>query len=81
MKKSQEPASGKWMYEIRVEGELGKEWSSWFDGLTVENQIDRKTGDRISVISGIIPDQSALHGLLIKIRDLNLPILSCVRKG
>jgi hypothetical protein len=73
--------AGKWMYEIRVEGELGCEWSAWFDGLTVAHERNPVTGEVITVIFGILPDQSALHGLLNKIRDLNLTILSFHRKS
>ncbi len=73
-------SSGKWIYEIRVEGQLGSEWSSWFDGLTVAHERNETTGDVVTVISGTLPDQSALHGLLNKIRDLNLTILSFNRK-
>lgn len=80
VKKLQEPKSGKWIYEIRVEGQLSPKWSAWFDGLTIEYEMDRETGDVITVISGFLADQSALHGLLNKIWDLNLTILSCLRK-
>ena len=58
-------------YEICVEGRLGPEWSAWFDGLTVTN---RPTGE--TVLRGAVPDQAALHGILIKIRNLGLPLLS-----
>lgn len=61
-------------YEIRVKGRLGPEWSAWFDGLTVTSQPGGET-----VLSGAIADQAALHGLLIKIRDLGLPLLSVRR--
>jgi hypothetical protein len=62
------------LYEICVEGRLGPEWSAWFDGLTVTNQPTGKT-----VLSGAVPDQAALHGILIKIRNLGLPLLSVRR--
>lgn len=61
-------------YEIRVEGRLGPEWSAWFDGLTITNQPGGET-----VLSGVIADQAALHGILIKIRNLGLPLLSVGR--
>ncbi len=61
-------------YEIRLKGHLASRWSTWFDGLTVTN--DR---DGITVISGNVPDQSALHGLLQKVRDVGLPLLSVTR--
>ena len=62
------------IYEIRVQGRLGPEWSDWFDGLTAINQPGGKT-----LLRGAVPDQAALHGILIKIRDLGLPLLSVRR--
>ncbi|MGD9146877.1 MAG: hypothetical protein PVI80_15025 [Anaerolineae bacterium] len=59
------------VYEICVEGRLGPEWSAWFDGLTITNQPTGQT-----VLRGAVPDQAALHGILIKIRNLGLPLLS-----
>ena len=79
-KSLQDPLSGKRMYEIRVEGQLSPEWASWLDGCTIEQEVDPETGIGITVISGSLPDQPALHGLLNKIRDLNLILLSCIRK-
>jgi hypothetical protein len=61
-------------YEIRVRGRLGPEWSAWFDGLTISHQPQGET-----VLSGPVPDQAALHGILIKIRDLGLPLVSVHR--
>lgn len=58
-------------YEIRVEGVLDSRWSSWFDGLRVTNEpVD------VTVIAGDVVDQAALHGLLAKIYDLGLPLIS-----
>ena len=62
-------------YEIRVEGALGEEWSGWFDGLQIAAE---GTG---TVISGLVPDQAALHGLLNRIRDLGLFLVSVHRTG
>jgi len=62
-------------YEIRVEGVLGEEWSAWFDGLRVA------TVGTDTVISGVIADQPALHGLLNRIRDLGLCLISVHRTG
>jgi hypothetical protein len=64
------------IYEIRVEGELGNMWSSWFEGLSIGKEIDEPTGQPITVLSGPFPDQPALHGVLTKIRDLNLTLIS-----
>ncbi len=65
---------GKDIYEIRVRGHLDSHWSEWFDGLTL---TPLETGE--TVISGTVMDQAALHGILIKVRDLGLPLLSVVR--
>jgi ABC-2 type transport system ATP-binding protein len=61
-------------YTIRVKGHLSAAWSEWFDGLTVVNE---DAGE--AVISGQIPDQSALHGVLARIHALNLPLLNVSR--
>jgi len=61
-------------YEIRVKGHLNKHWSDWFGGLTITNVED---GD--AVLSGEIVDQSALHGVLTRVRDLGLPLLAVKR--
>ena len=61
-------------YEIRVEGVLDGRWAAWFDGLHIERD------DTQTVISGSLADQPALHGLLTKIRDLGLCLIS-VRRG
>ncbi len=64
------------VYEIRVKGHLDGRWSEWFDGLTIANL---KNGD--AVLSGEIVDQSALHGVLNKVRDLGLPLLAVRSAG
>ena len=61
-------------YEIRLKGHLQPRWTSWFDDMTVTNLDDGTT-----VISGSVVDQSALHGLLHKVRDVGLPLVSVVR--
>jgi hypothetical protein len=58
-------------YAIRVHGRLGPGWSAWFDGLEVAGADDGTT-----TIHGVVRDQAALHGLLQKVRDVGLPILS-----
>ena len=58
-------------YAIRVAGRLDQRWAEWFDGLTLTHQ-----GDGTTVLDGPVADQAALHGLLQKIRDLGLPLLS-----
>lgn len=61
-------------YEIRVEGVLDQRWSDWFDGL----QTTTEPGG-ITLIAGVVPDQAALHGLLARVRDLGLPLISVQR--
>ena len=61
-------------YEIRLTGHLDAHWTAWFDGLTVSYENDGTT-----VISGQIADQAALHGLLQRVRDLGLPLVSVGR--
>ena len=61
-------------YEIRLQGRLDPRWASWFDGMTLTNRTDGTT-----VIHGLVADQAALHGLLQRLRDLGLPLLSVDR--
>ena len=61
-------------YEIRLTGHLDAHWTAWFDGLTVSHE-----GDGTTVISGSIVDQAALHGVLQRVRDLGLPLVSVTR--
>jgi hypothetical protein len=58
-------------YEIRLRGRLDPRWTAWFDGMTVTTADDGTTALR-----GPVTDQAALHGLLQKVRDLGLPLLS-----
>jgi hypothetical protein len=62
------------VYQIRVRGVIDATWSDWFDGLTICPQANGDT-----LLTGPVRDQSALHGLLVKIRDLGLPLLSVKR--
>ncbi|MGE3985656.1 MAG: hypothetical protein AB7G38_15920 [Dehalococcoidia bacterium] len=61
-------------YEIRLEGHLDSRWSTWFDGLTIDRQSNGST-----VIRGHVADQAALHGLLQRIRDLGVELVSVNR--
>jgi hypothetical protein len=61
-------------YEIRVQGHLDQEWSEWFDGLAITYDVDDNT-----VLRGSLTDETALHGVLIKVRDLALPLLAVNR--
>ncbi len=58
-------------YQIVVQGHLEARWSQWFNGMEIRNLPDGE-----SILSGTVVDQAALHGLLIKIRDLGLPLAS-----
>ena len=62
------------IYEIRVQGRLDQRWSTWFDGLTIGYE-----GEDITVLRGSLVDEAALHGVLIKVRDLALPLLAVRR--
>ena len=62
-------------YEIRVRGHLDQHWSEWFDGLAITYD-----GDGNTVLSGPLVDEAALHGVLIKVRDLALPLLAVSRE-
>lgn len=64
-------------YEIRVSGILGSSWTEWFDGLSIRHE-DELGGQAFSTLSGSM-DQAALHGVLLKIRDLGLPLLAVHR--
>ena len=65
------PAQEPDRYEIRVKGHLADRWAAWFDGMTLTRQADGTT-----VLRGPVADQSALHGLLRKVSDLGLPLVS-----
>ena len=58
-------------YEIRLKGHLASRWAAWFDGLSLTNESDGTT-----LIHGLLVDQAALHGLLEKVRDVGLPLVS-----
>jgi hypothetical protein len=61
-------------YEIRVKGHLGPSWSETFDGMQLTVTCDGET-----VLAGAVADQAALHGLLARIRDLNLTLISVIQ--
>jgi len=64
------------VYQIRIKGHLGREWTDWFGGLTITALDNGET-----LLIGAVVDQAALHGLLRKVRDVGLPLLSvgCVK--
>ena len=61
------------VYEIRMKGNLGQHWSDWFEGLAITLDDNGQT-----LLSGPVVDQAALHGLIRKVRDLGIPLLSVV---
>ena len=62
------------VYQIRIQGHLGREWTHWFGGLTLTLEDNGET-----LLTGPLVDQAALHGLLRKVRDLGVPLLSVSR--
>ena len=66
------------LYEIRIKGHLDDRWEAWFEGLTLTREDNGDTQ-----LNGLVADQAALHGLLRKVRDLGMPLISviCVRSG
>ena len=64
------------IYEIRVEGHLTDSWSDWFDGLAIRNDPNGET-----TMTGTLTDQAALYGVLAKIHNLNLILVSVHRSG
>jgi hypothetical protein len=59
------------IYRIRIQGHLSLDWSAWFDGLTITNGPDGE-----AILTGPLPDQAALYGVLNRLQALNLPLLS-----
>jgi hypothetical protein len=68
---SQTTADHAMIYQIRIKGHLGCDWTDWFEGLTITLEDDGDT-----LLTGPVIDQAALHGLLKKIRDLGMPLVS-----
>ena len=68
---STDPQHNPGRYEIRLKGHLDSRWAAWFDGLSLT-----KSSDGTTIICGPVADQAALHGLLQKVRDLGLPLIS-----
>lgn len=63
-------------YHIRVKSQIGPEWSEWFDGMTITSDEQGET-----TLSGQVPDQAALYGILNKIQALGFPLLSVLREA
>ena len=62
------------IYQIRIEGHLGHQWTDWFEGLAITLEDNGET-----LLTGPVVDQAALHGLFKKVRDLGMPLLSVNR--
>ena len=63
-------------YIIRIKNHLNTHWEKWFEGMSIAH-----TGDGETILSGYVVDQCALHGLLVKIRNLNLTLISVQKAG
>ena len=57
------------VYQIRIKGHVGREWTNWFEGLTIQLQDNGET-----LLTGPVVDQAALHGVLKKVRDVGMPL-------
>jgi hypothetical protein len=62
------------VYQIRIKGHLGSQWTDWFEGLTITLEENGET-----LLTGPVVDDAALHGLLKKVRDLGMPLLAVNR--
>lgn len=62
------------IYEIRIKGHLDRQWTDWFGGLSITRADNGET-----LLTGLVIDQAALHGLLKKVRDVGIPLLSVTR--
>lgn len=69
---------GQGVYEIKVKGHINEQWSHWFEGLTITSDYEEDNGP-VTILTGRIEDQAALHGVLAKIRDINMPLISVNR--
>jgi hypothetical protein len=66
-------------YEIQLQGRLDERWSTLFDGMTLSTAADSNGAGAITVLRGRVVDQAALHGLLARLRDIGLPLISVAR--
>ena len=69
--RSEREADQPTIYQFRLRGHLGQQWMDWFEGLSITLEEDGNT-----LLSGPVVDQSALHGILKRVRDLGMPLLS-----
>ncbi len=64
------------VYQIRIQGQLDRKWTNWFEGLTITLEDNGDT-----LLTGPVVDQAALYGLLRKVRDLGMPLISVTRES
>ena len=67
------------LYEIRLQGRLDERWSTWFDGMTLTSSPDVAGTGVVTILRGCVVDQAALHGVLARLRDVGLPLMSVTR--
>lgn len=69
------------VYQIEVQGYLEEHWSDWFDGMDIVPRVDAE-GISVTMLTGPVIDQAALHGLMLKLYDLGMPLLlvECTRR-
>ena len=73
------PRPTHYRYLIRIEGHLNANWSEWFGGMSITTELTSHGAE--TVIEGLVADQAALHGLLLKLNNLNLPLIKVQRLG
>lgn len=76
MTNTSKPEMNQWrpmIYQIRIKGHLGRHWSDWFEGLTITLEDNGET-----LLTGLVLDQAALYGLLRKVRNAGMPLISVV---
>ena len=73
-----QPPPRREVYEIKVQGRLDESWSGWFDGMTITREHGRDNAS-VTTLTGAVADQAALRGILARIWDLNLSLVSVTR--
>lgn len=72
--------SGQGVYEIKVKGHLDEAWSSWFEDMAITTSFT-EDGTPVTTFTGQLIDQATLHGVLARIRDIHLPLISVCPKN
>ena len=78
---SKQETDGAWVYQIKVQGRLAENWSAWFNGLSMACEEAGETAAPVTTLTGVVADQAALRGVLTRIWNLNLTLISVVRLG